>query len=823
MLNTSVFPSLPCTRAPNLLSPLAYSPEQALFLLDDQSIGFAFLVQPLASADPAVAERVNVLLNHEWPADTLMQYCLFASPDIQQPLLTMQGLRRHSSSPLLQEATTTRARFLSQASHTPLNGETYLRDFQLLLCVKLPLARQTPSASDIEAAARRQVSVAQSLATIGFSAQRLDHDGYVQWMSCLLNWQPDASWRHPTPLRADDDKPLREQVFDTNTPLRVSRDGLQLGEQQVVTLSCKRFPDQLPFGVAAHFAGDAMTGSRGIRQPFLLTVSVHFPKQDRTRANLDTKRQWAVNQAYGPMLKFIPLLAAKKRGFDVLFDALQQGDSVVKANMTLTLFAQSDEEATAASASARTYFKELGFTLMEDKFFCLPIFLNALPFGADRHAIQDLFRYRTFATRHVIPLLPLFADWKGTGTPMLQLVSRQGQLMPLSLFDSDSNYNACIAAQSGAGKSFFVNELISSYLSAGGQCWVIDVGRSYEKLCAVYDGQFMQFGRDSQLCLNPFDIVQDYDEEADVIVGLLAAMAAPTEQLTDYQMAQLKRVTQQLWQTHGNALTVDMVADALVGENDQRIIDIGAQLYPFTRHGEYGRFFFGKNNLRLDHPFMVLELEELKGRKHLQQVVLLQLIYQIQQEMYLGIRNRPKIVFIDEAWDLLTQGDVAKFIETGYRRFRKYGGSAVTVTQSVNDLYDSPTGKAIAENSANMYLLGQKTETVNTLQQQGRLPLTEAGYQRLKTVHTLASKYSEVFVMSERGANIGRLYVDPFHQLLYSTKPDDINAIDRWLQQGLPLVDAIHCVLQERQPDSVIGESVMPNGGPSQGAANDER
>ena len=109
------------------------------------------------------------------------------------------------------------------------------------------------------------------------------------------------------------------------------------------------------------------------------------------------------------------------------------------------------------------------------------------------------------------------------------------------------------------------------------------------------------------------------------------------------------------------------------------------------RHkGEYGRFFNGHNNIRFKNRFTVLELEELKGRKHLQQVVLLQLIYQIQQEMYLGEQDRRKIVFIDEAWDLLTQGDVGKFIETGYRRFRKYGGSAVTVTQSVNDLYDSP-------------------------------------------------------------------------------------------------------------------------------------
>nr|UVX22886.1 IncF plasmid conjugative transfer pilus assembly protein TraC [Proteus terrae subsp. cibarius] len=162
-------------------------------------------------------------------------------------------------------------------------------------------------------------------------------------------------------------------------------------------------------------------------------------------------------------------------------------------------------------------------------------------------------------------------------------------------------------------------------------------------------------------------------------------------------------------------MLVDDVAEALKNHEDRRVQDVGEQLYPFTTQGEYGRFFNGHNNTRFKNRFTVLELEELKGRKHLQQVVLLQLIYQIQQEMYLGERDRRKIVFIDEAWDLLTQGDVGKFIETGYRRFRKYGGSAVTVTQSVNDLYDSPTGKAIAENSANMYLLGQKAETINAL------------------------------------------------------------------------------------------------------------
>ena len=42
------------------------------------------------------------------------------------------------------------------------------------------------------------------------------------------------------------------------------------------------------------------------------------------------------------------------------------------------------------------------------------------------------------------------------------------------------------------------------------------------------------------------------------------------------------------------------------------------------------------------------------------------MIYQIQQAMYLGERDRPKLVVIDESWDLLTLGDAATFMERMY-------------------------------------------------------------------------------------------------------------------------------------------------------------
>ncbi len=340
--------------------------------------------------------------------------------------------------------------------------------------------------------------------------------------------------------------------------------------------------------------------------------------------------------------------------------------------------------------------------------------------------------------------------------------------------------------------------MITAYRSTGAKVWVIDVGRSYEKLAKAYGGDFVEFTQDAQICLNPFELVQVYSDEEDALIGLISAMAAPNQSLTDFQIAGLRRHTSQVWHEKGNSMAVDDIEASLLLDDEPRIQDIGHQLFAFTSKGQYGRYFNGKNNVNFENPFTVLELEELKGRKHLQQVVLLQLIYQIQQDMYLGERDRKKIVIIDEAWSLLTEGDVAKFIEHGYRRFRKYGGAAVTITQSVNDLYSSPTGRAIAENSANTLLLGQKSESINMIKKEGRLPLSEWGYSILQSVRTVRGQYSEIFFHNESGSGVGRLTVDPYSKLLFSTAPDDVQAINNHIKRGLNTANAIREVLKER-------------------------
>ncbi|WGS88655.1 type IV secretion system protein TraC [Methylomonas sp. UP202] len=790
-------PKLDYHRIDQLFSILAFDPDTQLFLGEDRSLSFGFLCEPLFGNDPSIADRINVLLNQEWPIDSLLQISLWASPDIDTILAALKTRRLEQQNPLYQALVSSNVDYLRGATQHAIDVAlaTRVRRFHVLVTAKLPLAGAKPNVKEMKQATELRLASSQALATIGLRPKTLTADVYVRLLNTLLNWQPEASWHDLVVPECDPRKLIREQLFDFDNELAVDVTGVTLGNKRVKTLSVKRFPDQIYFGSALSYLGDLLSGARGIRDNVLLTVTLHYPDSEATRMKLETKRQFTANQAVGPLLTLVPQLAVRKHHFDLLFEALNDGDRPIRAYFGMVLFCDPQEESQAV-ANARTYYRELGFQLLEDRYFCLPYFLNCLPLGAELRQVQVSNRYITLATRHAIPLLPLFADWAGTGSPVLNFVSRGGQLVNVSLFDSGSNFNCCIAAQSGSGKSFLTNELIVNYLTEGAQIWVIDVGRSYQNLADTLDGEFMEFTADKQICLNPFELVRSWEDEADVVAGLVTAMAAPTEKLSDFQTAGLKRVLKGLWDEKAQAMTVDDIAQRLRAEADQRLMDVGEQLFPFTLAGEYGRFFNGRNNVRFENSFTVLELEELKGRKHLQQVVLLQLIYQIQQEMYLGERDRRKIVIIDESWDLLSMGDAATFIEHGYRRFRKYGGAAVTITQSVNDLYRSPTGRAIVENSANMYLLGQKAEALEAIRAENRLPISDGAFQLLKSVHTIPGVYSEIFFITEYGQGIARLVVDPYKRLLYSTKAEHVNAIKNLKRQGLTTDAAIRQLLQ---------------------------
>jgi conjugal transfer ATP-binding protein TraC len=438
----------------------------------------------------------------------------------------------------------------------------------------------------------------------------------------------------------------------------------------------------------------------------------------------------------------------------------------------------------------------------------------------------------------------------------LTMFGRLGQTMTYDLFANRSgNYNAAVVGTSGSGKSAFCNELVLRLLSEGDRGWIIDVGGSYKKLCDQLGGLYISFGKTAKINLNPFgmfqSVIEGYcfdsapytdeqtraeEEDLEMLVPVFEQMVSPNRVLTDFERRQLGMHIQSVMldarMSPGGPriATLDDLATSLInncemgGPNpsgndkewitkiramsyeerqsvcDPRIRELGQNLQSFGSAGLYGSWFTGASTVNLgSQQLVVLELEELNNRPDLRAVVLMLLMRMITNEMYLGSRSQGKFVLIDEAWDLMSEGNSGKFIEKGYRRARKYGGSFITATQDIGDYDKSEISKAALVNSDWLFLLRQKKESIDALASSKKFSMDAYTESLLKSLKTESGKFSEIFVRcGDLPPAVGRLFFDPFTLLLASSKAEDVEAIEHYKQRGLSVAQAVQNVLNDR-------------------------
>lgn len=779
----------------------AYDNDDAFFVLSPDRFGFGIIGSPASGSDGYFEEQVNALLNLHYPQGAILQISMYASPDIEYPLHHFQVMRHGLTHPLLREITDQRVRFLRELTQRPI-GQTSgakLRSVQLVITVSMKTGTAEPTPAELMELRELRSSFLAALKGMRMKCESLTASTYVRFMETILNHGPNAVWRRSPWAEHDDKTLLCNQLLDSDTDIRVDAKQISLGDYaKVRVLSCKHYPTYVYTGMSMRYLADLMRGTKALRDPILITVNILYPNQDSERGELNRGFAWTTRQTEGQLARYMPVWAKQRDSQRIVLDAVDEGDKIVKAYIGLAVFSDSDERVAQASVEAQGMMRELGFHAMEDRFIVLPLFAQLLPFACESDIAKSLGRYRTVATRHVVPIAPLMGSWRGTGTPLLSLIARDGNLMSLSPNDTDGNMNVVVAAQSGAGKSFLANETVLNYLSVGGRAWIIDKGFSYKPLAGLLDGTYIEFDQATTICLNPFPLVKSWEDESDILSSLIEVMAAPKEGLDDFQTAGLRRVLTQAWANFGAATDIDRLAELFLAEQDSRLVDIGHQLYPWTSAGEYGRFFNGPNTCDLQNQLVVLELQQLTGRPHLQRLVLLQLMYQIQQAMDSLPRDMPKILLIDEAFSLLASNETQKFIVSWYRQLRKFGATAMICTQSINDFFDSNGSEAILENSAHMWLLAQKAESIGLVQKNNRLPMSEGAFRLLESVHTVPGEYSEILVRNAWGMGVGRLVVSDFNKLLYSTSAKDVSAIKAYRDRGLGLVDAINAVMRDR-------------------------
>jgi conjugal transfer ATP-binding protein TraC len=781
----------------------SYDETTQLFFNQD-SLGFVIETLPLVGASEEMQREVSGLFQHVLPEESSLQIILWADPHIGDFCDAWQKARERRNL-IIENLAQKRSVFLKQQAFYSKQSPYCLRTFRCFLAYTQPKSSLNPVIlADIN---RIKNQIQTTLEMLGLPVCIWQPDHLLQTLNGLFNLNPAKTNREK--LRWNKLQNLNEQITGATTHLMVTSDSLSLNSHkvQVRAYQVRQYPDVWSLHAMGQLIGDEDRDFAQIPCPFIIHYGIHIPKQDKPKTKVLAKSTYVERQAYSPIGKYLPSLQREADELGFVRSQLSKGERIVQTQFNVILLAHDNLLPTAEQILFNLY-QSKEWRLEPTTFLHLPMYLSCLPMMWGEKGIKSLLslgRLKTTLSTESANLLPLQGEWQGTKSPGMILAGRKGQIFTFSPFDNNAgNYNVSVVGRSGAGKSVFMQEQMTTTLGLGGKVFVMDVGRSFEKTCSLLEGQFIEFKPKTPLCLNPFSTISAHDEEAAqdalaMLKSVIMLMAAPTQGVDDVGAALIEQALRETWRVHGQQCTITHIADWLLGHSHKKAQDLGTMLSPYTQQGVYGRFFNGPANVNLDNPLVVVELEELKERQDLQAVVVQMMIINITNRMFLGDRKTPFHIVFDEAWDMLRGNQSGVFIETLARRLRKYYGSLVVGTQSINDFFVNPAAQAAFDNSDWMCLLSQKKESIEQLKKSGRISLTPLMEAQLSSVKTKHGSYAEVMIYSSNGYAVGRLILDPYSGLLYSTKAEEYAAVQALRAQGLSISDAIERLLKKEE------------------------
>jgi len=801
--------------ASKLFPWLAFDPRTKLFIMEGGYVGAVYRASALSGINDSVVQELHGMLMQDMPADTVIQIIQINVPDVSEDLrayaIAREGLYTDPGLTDAQKAILSRSaeacvEFMARKQtqgcfidpKVPFTSTSVYWTFKF----KTP---EIPLDEHLDEILDRLAAIEGASST--FWLRRMDDGDLLALIRKMLHI--DQPWDR----RVVSDVLLRDQVMYAGDALNYEKGGLEIvtsnSVKHAVVMSAKYYPEVMSIAVMNSVIGDPMGISTQFTKPNALIWTVHLPDQPSKSAAVRSKSAGINYQAFGPLQRWVPALVKRKQGMDVLIERMDEGDKLVEAGLTVILWADDEKDATKSASLMEGYFSTEGFTMRRDTFIGAPQFFNALPLFPSKESIALTRRYQTMSALQAVQFAPVLSDWGGQiGGPQTNsistygagtlLISRRGHPVWADPFATTGNYNFTIAGDSRSGKTFFANQMVFDHIQSGGQVWVIEIGRGFEKLCKVIGGDHIRLSETSDVGMNPFTTVQSIDDEIDELTGIFSAMIDPSPVLTqrtglsESDKAMVREAIRSVFGALGPAATPTKVADFLFAQNNERSREMARMMADYRDDGAYGHWFNRPMDVDLSGRFVVLELSDLQSRKGLQTVVLLQMMFAINRVIQDGALkdNRRRMLFVDEASELLKIPAAADFMEGLYRRAGKSRASVGVGIQRVDDLYRNDQTAIVASQSQTMYLLRQKDETITALEKSQRVSLDPWGYALLRSLRK-TNDFSEVMILESGSYVVARLTVDAYRRVLFSSTGEERDAILAAIDRGENPADLI--------------------------------
>lgn len=353
---------------------------------------------------------------------------------------------------------------------------------------------------------------------------------------------------------------------------------------------------------------------------------------------------------------------------------------------------------------------------------------------------------------------------------------------------AQKSYSGLILGATGAGKSYAV-KTVAQTEHASNQTDVIflDPQNEYKGICMANNGVHVSLDSESKTIPNVLAFYGSRFE--DKLTSLTQVFRLLLGDITPAQTPLLEKALLETYSRKGvhakmspeELSKVDsptlgdlykvMVELRTEAEAHGRKIEAGSwepminRLFRFV-HGIY-KFMDQKGDLlQTSAGFVVFEFKS--APEEVKPLLMYLILEYIKQRVMLNFDK--KIIIIDEAWMLLKDSALSKYLELFIRTIRKFGGGIILVTQSVGELSGCEEGKTILANT--MFKLVLATEQVYLSETAKLFQLNEVERDLILT----AGKGEGVLVFNGRHTRIKIKASKKIHSLI-TTNPQELKKL----------------------------------------------